>query len=1583
MKNEDKINHINNEINININNELNQNKEKITEEELKKLLQIIINNNKFNDEKTKINMQEDYDFLILIINKLNNEEFISFLKFLNKIKISILKILINGFIDYDFKNENQENIILKIIAKVINIEFNKDIFYFVYGKLSFFYRRHDNINSLNSIIRFDKLFKIWKLLYNIEIYFENYESNTVIPTIALFPEINKDKKNVSFNIGKNIKIGKFNKGIDKYNITINFFSCIVLNLNKYIDNFSFLKLYNDSNSEVEVKYEDIFSDKNDNIDNINELFKVKTLKFQLLGESIIIFINDMQIKKQKKKFNFNSIKKIEILNNFMGEISSISIEKYFISVDNPKEIVKENLILAISTKNYKTQLTVYLNEKKLEHNIIQNYILYNGELFSNKMSNKILTKNKLELCDIKYFGGFDCFLPLFKIINYIIKKIENIINNNIDNENKENKNDIIYNYMNEPIIIWIKDIIKIMIKMICLSENNYKDFKKIIVSLIGSLAEILHTLKSLSNNYVTLLFKDEIFFVLYIIILNSTISNNIKRIYKNLFKIDDYFKNDNYKFESIYFNIKKNRIKNLDWYFLFLFNFIEFMMLYFETTENIPKKLIKQLTIIYLYKKEELKNISNNSVIISLIPFIDFMEEYCFGEKKNINEIFKTYHNLLKDSKFYLNYVISMIKTFLNADNASKKVGFNLNLNIFLNIQQLIVVYIFDEFKGISNTINKSGNIIDLIISQFKDYIYNINFIQKVFPILYEEDFTPENKLIMEELIDYHGQYHHIIKELFIFNRLWSDQTLFFKNTLKGIKESKLKYKNINYYTKNFQRPILYPYLDYKYHYPNFSQFNINKDFYKIEEIKDDYNYEIECPELDELIQEYDEDILKNIEEKGKINIFENICLVKQAYHIKGNIFVVNDIINRKITIYFYSHPYYFQNNIEKKAACNKKTNKGNNININNKNNLCYGAIFQCPKKEGNRKILIELEDVRLMMKRIYYYRQSAIEIFTETKSYYFNFLDEKKRDDFFSLFVIPYDNLYFPININGNIIGIKKVNRKLFEKLDYLNIFETTNGFIEFISDKISNKNLCEMCIFDLIILINLISNRSYNDLNQFPIFPLLYFFNRQKNEIVNRDLKNHIGFQKELPCSKIRCNLFIEDYKEKKRDYEEDNGEEIPYYFNTHYSNIVYTCNYLIRLFPFSFIAIELQGNGFDDPNRLFYSIEDTFYNMASQKSDLRELIPEFFYLPEMFMNINYINFHERNNSILVDDVIMLKKDFIKQDKNKEINNIEKYFLFVAKMKSKLEKSKDNIYLWLNNIFGIYHKYNKEKEQLFRTESYIDFDQNNYDHYLNNEIIMSSVEFGIIPLQILFDKKVLKKTKSNYEKINSDIKNEFNLSTIRKSTKRKTKEKKKEDEKTIIYKDNKIKENKNYIKKYSMSDNYFNNNKYKDYWEEYLDINFQICNENNIGKVIIYKNNNIDAEIIDHNNEIIDLFYNRRLNMFSTISYDGFICSYILPNKLISMIKCPNNSYYDQILLSANPFPSIIAINKKENSLTSYSINGIMIKTLIIENNNLEMKVEPIFNIYGGTFKDRINIHSKGYFKIFNVPFFEESKE
>ena len=362
-----------------------------------------------------------------------------------------------------------------------------------------------------------------------------------------------------------------------------------------------------------------------------------------------------------------------------------------------------------------------------------------------------------------------------------------------------------------------------------------------------------------------------------------------------------------------------------------------------------------------------------------------------------------------------------------------------------------------------------------------------------------------------------------------------------------------------------------------------------------------------------------------------------------------------------------------------------------------------------------------------------------------------------------------------------------------------------------------------------------------------------------------------------------------------------------------------------------------------------------------------------------------MRYINFHNRSNEIPVDDVDISKTNFSDKKNNKKkgkLNHIEiiekneddtyKYFIYINNMKKKLESSNNIINGWINLIFGTNQKYRNNNELYFRTESYIDKDDNDYKNFTKDHIIMSSVEFGLIPLQTIFDKKLFSNLKNNYEKIDSEIQNELvkDLNVRKKNN--------------INQKVEKIKIESNDKPKYTNDMNkinkkYFNND--NDYWEEPLQIKFEINNNDKIGTLQVYKNDNLINEIIDHSNIIIDYFYNRRLNMFATTSYDGFICVYILPNKLISMIKHPDNSYFDQIMLSSNPFPSVIAFDNKKNNLISYSLSGIIIKNIILKNDEKkDIKIEPIFNIYGGTFKDRINIcYTKGNIQILSVPFFD----
>lgn len=66
-----------------------------------------------------------------------------------------------------------------------------------------------------------------------------------------------------------------------------------------------------------------------------------------------------------------------------------------------------------------------------------------------------------------------------------------------------------------------------------------------------------------------------------------------------------------------------------------------------------------------------------------------------------------------------------------------------------------------------------------------------------------------------------------------------------------------------------------------------------------------------------------------------------------------------------------------------------------------------------------------------------------------------------------------------------------------------------------------------------------------------------------------------------------------------------------------------------YLIRMNPFSEGSKCLQGGKFDISDRLFYSIPESFKCATSEMSDLRELIPEFFYLPDFLINNEEFDF------------------------------------------------------------------------------------------------------------------------------------------------------------------------------------------------------------------------------------------------------------------------------------------------------------------------------------------------------------------
>ena len=153
-----------------------------------------------------------------------------------------------------------------------------------------------------------------------------------------------------------------------------------------------------------------------------------------------------------------------------------------------------------------------------------------------------------------------------------------------------------------------------------------------------------------------------------------------------------------------------------------------------------------------------------------------------------------------------------------------------------------------------------------------------------------------------------------------------------------------------------------------------------------------------------------------------------------------------------------------------------------------------------------------------------------------------------------------------------------------------------------------------------------------------------------------------------------------------------------------------------------------------------------------------------------------------------------------------------------------------------------------------------------------------------------------------------------------------------------------------------------------------------------NNLGKIQIYINKEYISEFYDQKNIIKYIDYNKRLNMFITTSIDGYSCLYSFPNKLLNVIKHPNEGYFDYILLGSNPFPFIVAYDKINQEFYSYSINGILITKIkitdLVGKNVDVIKIFPIFDTNGGTHKDTLAfIYGKNNILI-NLPFFDIEK-
>ena len=99
----------------------------------------------------------------------------------------------------------------------------------------------------------------------------------------------------------------------------------------------------------------------------------------------------------------------------------------------------------------------------------------------------------------------------------------------------------------------------------------------------------------------------------------------------------------------------------------------------------------------------------------------------------------------------------------------------------------------------------------------------------------------------------------------------------------------------------------------------------------------------------------------------------------------------------------------------------------------------------------------------------------------------------------------------------------------------------------------------------------------------------------------------------------------------------------EEERFLYGSHYSSPGFVLHYLIRQEPFTTMAISLQSGRFDCPDRLFFDVASCWRSCLESTSDVKELIPEFYTCPEIFLNSNNFPLGHTQRKIKVDGVVL----------------------------------------------------------------------------------------------------------------------------------------------------------------------------------------------------------------------------------------------------------------------------------------------------------------------------------------------------
>ena len=962
------------------------------------------------------------------------------------------------------------------------------------------------------------------------------------------------------------------------------------------------------------------------------------------------------------------------------------------------------LILPYQRKNF----IVYFLYDSIKESYLHNN--FAEKIFNIFLNTKLDTQTNINITNNKIY--YDFYINKILILYHVLKEEKSYLDEKIDLDEEGllslceqnliyTKNDILYTHKNKCyvellyeffLILYIKSknkkysliINKIFIEEVDKYKKKEKDAKTIFFYIDKA------TIKDDKKNPCIKFYNkiNKIEGSLCILILLKTLkiwkkylneSNDIKTTLQNL--IINIFEDSKLIYKENKIFQKKN--KNNMWYNFLIDNISEIINNQKEIKiEDIQKKFIDK------YNLELNKNVNNKS------KDKNNMNSILSNDDSNINlsitnnsdlDFSKASNNSISDNENEKN----TLNNINNNDN---------NINKNKEEKNNIINNNNNSINNRNNNVNNNNNVIILspnerlkqlrqkilnksIYNIIKDKTKNINYNYKD-DYLDIENINNRNKVMIfpkNTLIE--QRFSIYFTDILFYNKLFVLMKYYYKYYIKKITNKDIDISN---------------YFNYPTIIRNYTPQNV---FFGGFFLKNDLNFFDN--KLLKISHTYFLEKLKKFKIKN-INIFPrkteqddiyNFLIEKQIND--NNVFYVDLITNRNVVfgqLIICNSLIYFEN-LSKEEFLKNKTDSAKEKWL-----LCS---LDCDYSKRVKKIYIFKNEIREIINRRFLYLFQACELFLKNgKSYCFNFYSEQKKIKFFSLFT--EDNSLYNIDI---IYDLKSD----FKKKNYTK---------QWIANELST--------LQYLLFLNKFSSRSYNDINQYPVFPWLEIYGDK-----TRDLKYTIAAQ-------------TEDERLIKKEMYLASSDKFPYHYTTHFSNSSFLAYYLVRTNPFTDNQINLQNNKFDNPMRQFNAV-DEILKILNRTKQPREVIPEFYLSTEFYYNYNCNFYGITDEGILIDNL----------NNKKGFNSPLEYILHNSLLLES-PQVKNEINYFFDNIYGVgqmggadgYNTYNKYsyQEMFDLREKIAKYKKQELNYIKIKEKIISKsnkiISFGQTPFKLLEDK-------------------------------------------------------------------------------------------------------------------------------------------------------------------------------------------------------------------------------------------------